>query len=147
MLKIITLAGIVSLAILSAQPIYAQDCNAAGTVGSGGSAAAGGTSASTLGTAGTCQTDDGSTSSIASGGSAAAADGKASSRTNTVDNPNKLQTQSKAQAMDQGTFSKSRTKTTAQGDTLNSTTRTMSHVPGQKPVKSTNDSSVTLPQQ
>jgi hypothetical protein len=49
--------------------------------------------------------------------------------------------------MDQGTFSKSRTKATVQGDSLDSTTRTMSHVPGQKPVKSNTDSSVTLPQQ
>jgi hypothetical protein len=68
------------------------------------------------------------------------------SRTNAVENPNKLQTQSKAQAMDQGTFSKSKTKTTARGDDLDSTTRTMSHVPGQKPVKSTTDTNVTLPQ-
>ena len=147
MLKTITLAGAFSLALLSGAPAHAQGCNAAGTVGSAGSAAAGETSASTLGTAGTCSTDDGATSSIASGGSAAAADGKASSRTNTVENRNKLQTQSKAQAMDHGTFSKSRTKTTAEGDSLNSTTRTMSHVPGQKPVKSTTNSSVTLPQQ
>jgi hypothetical protein len=147
MVKTITLASFVSLFVLSVQPTYADDCDATGTVGSGGSAAAGETSASTVGTAGTCRTDDTSASSIASGGSAAAADGKASSRTNTVNNPNKLQTQSKAQAMDQGTFSKSRTKTNAQGDTLNSTTRTMSHVPGQKPVKNTTDSSVILPQQ
>ncbi|TDK32244.1 hypothetical protein E2F50_18165 [Rhizobium deserti] len=147
MLKRITLAGAICLAVLPGQPVSAQDCNAAGTVGSAGSAAAGGTSASTLGTAGSCNTDDGATSSIASGGSAATADGKARSRTNTVDNPSKLQTQSKAQAVDKGTFSKSRTKTTVQSDSLDSTTRTMSHVPGQKPVKSTTNSSVTLPQQ
>jgi hypothetical protein len=109
--------------MLAASPSYAEDCNAAGTVGSGGSAAAGGTSASTLGTAGACVTDDGTTSSIGSAGSAASADGKAKTRTKVMDNDQQLKAQSKAQAMDQGTFSKSQTKTRVNGDELDSDTR------------------------
>ncbi|MCQ1771834.1 hypothetical protein NOI24_11025 [Neorhizobium galegae] len=151
MSKKITLAGLVLMASVATTPVFAQDCNAAGTVGSGGSAAAGGTSASTLGTAGACRTDDGTTASIGSAGSAATADGKAQSQTKVNENPNQLKAQSKAQAMDQamdqGTFSKSQTKTRVKGDELQSKTRSMSHVPGQKPVKSTTDSNVVLPQQ
>jgi hypothetical protein len=145
--KMISITGFALLASVFSTPVLAQDCNAAGTVGSGGSAAAGGTSASTLGTAGACQTDDGTTASIGSGGSAAAADGKAKSQTKVNENPNQLRAQSKAQAMDQGTFSKSQTKTRVKGDELQSTTRSMSHVPGEKPVKSTTDSNTVLPQQ
>jgi hypothetical protein len=137
-------AGVALVIMLAASPSYAEDCNAAGTVGSGGSAAAGGTSASTLGTAGTCVTDDGTTSSIGSAGSAASADGKAKTRTKVMDNDQQLNAQSKAQAMDQGTFSKSQTKTRVNGDELDSDTRTMSHVPGQKPIKSTTKNSVIV---
>nr|WP_246617971.1 hypothetical protein [Rhizobium populisoli] len=134
-------------AALSVTPVYAQGCNATGTVGSGGSAAAGGTSASTLGTAGACATDDGTTSSIASGGSAATADGKAKSQTKVNENPNQLRAQSKAQAIDKGTFSKSQTKTRVRDGELESSTRTMSHVPGQKPMKSTTSNNSVLSQQ
>jgi hypothetical protein len=144
MLKIISIAGLAFLVSVSTTPVLAQNCNAAGTVGSGGSAAAGGTSASTLGTAGACQTDDGTSASIASGGSAATGDGNAKSRTKV--NENQLRAQSKAQAMDHGTFSKSQTKTRVKGDELQSTTRSMSHVPGEKPVKSTTHSNIALPQ-
>ena len=139
-------AGVALVIMLAAPPSYAQDCNAAGTVGSGGSAAAGVTSASTLGTAGACRTDGGATSSIGSAGSAASADGKAKSRTKVMDDQ-QLKAQSKAQAMDQGTFSKSQTKTRVNGDELDSDTRTMSHVPGQKPIKSTTKNSVILPEE
>jgi hypothetical protein len=147
MSKIISIAGLVFLVSVFTTPVLAQDCNAAGTVGSGGNAAAGGTSASTLGTAGACQTNDGTSASIASGGSAATGNGKAKSQTKVNENPNQLRAQSKAQAMDQGTFSKSQTKTRVKGDELQSTTRSMSHVPGEKPVKSTTDSNIALPQQ
>ncbi|KQQ78039.1 hypothetical protein ASF70_02085 [Rhizobium sp. Leaf321] len=146
MLKINSIAGLAFLVSVFTTPVLAQDCNAAGTVGSGGSAAAGRTSASTLGTAGACQTDDGMSASIASGGSAATGDGNAKSRTMVNENPNQLRAQSKAQAVDQGTFSKSQTKTRVKGDELQSTTRSMSHVPGEKPVKSTTDSNIALPQ-
>lgn len=144
--KMISIAGLVFLVSVFTTPVLAQDCNAAGTVGSGGSAAAGGTSASTLGTAGACQTNDGTSASFASGGSAATGDGNAKSRTKVNENPNQLRAQSKAQAVDQGTFSKSQTKTRVKGDELQSTTRSMSHVPGEKPVKSTTDSNIALPQ-
>lgn len=140
-------AGFAVAAALSLTPVQAQSCNAAGTLGSGGSAAAGGTSASTLGTGGACATDNGTTSSIASGGSAAAADGKAKSQTKVNENPNQLRAQSKAQAMDKGTFSKSQTKTRVRDGELESSTRSMSHVPGQKPTKGTTSNSTVLPQQ
>lgn len=119
---------------------FAEDLPSSATVGSGGSAAAGGTSASTVGTGGISEDVDGTqSSSIASGGSAAAADGKARSDTKTVENPNQLKSQSKAMAQDKGTFSKSQTKTRVRDDALTSTTRSMSHVPGEKPVKSTTE--------
>jgi hypothetical protein len=133
----IFLAGTAALAMFGAMnvPVHAQDCENSATIGSGGSAAAGGTSASTLGTGAACDTGDGTTASIGSGGSAATTDGKAMSRTKTNVNPNQLKSQSKAQAMDKGTFSKSMTKTRIKDGQLQSRTKTMSHVPGQKPVK------------
>ncbi|HEV7434641.1 MAG TPA: hypothetical protein VGO22_07200 [Pseudorhizobium sp.] len=140
------LASAASLALLLMSPAQAQECDAAGTVGTGGSAAADGTSASTLGTAGACVTSDGTTSSIASGGSAAAADGKTQSRTKINENPNQLKAQSKAQAMDQGTFSKSHSKTRVKDGELQSRTRTMSHVPGEKPSMDRTESNVLLPE-
>ncbi|MBB4351152.1 hypothetical protein [Aliirhizobium cellulosilyticum] len=144
--KMITMGVIALLASVFSTPVLAQDCSAAGTVGSAGSAAAGGTSASTVGTAGACQTDGGTTASIGSGSSAAAVDGKSKSQTKVNENPKQLRAQSRAQAMDKGTFSKSQTKTRVKGDELQSRTRSMSHVPGEKPVKSTTDSNVVLPQ-
>ena len=110
-----------------------------GTVGTGGSAAAGGTSASTLGLGATSTGDDGETAStLGTGGTAAAVDGRATSRTNLVDNQNMLMGQSRAQAMDQGTFSKSHTRTKVRkGEELESRTKSMSHVPGEKPEMST----------
>lgn len=135
-----------ALAIASVTPASAQECDTAGTVATGGSAAAGGTSASTLGTAGTCLNDEGATSSIASGASAASADGKAQSRTKINENPAHLKAQSRAQAVDQGTFSKSQAKTRVSEGELQSRTRTMSHVPGQKPSMDRTESNVIVPQ-
>lgn len=67
-MKPINLIAAASIALLaSSSAVLAEECNAAGTVGTGGSASAGGTSASSVGTAGTCRTDDGTTSSIGSG--------------------------------------------------------------------------------
>lgn len=110
-----------------------------GTVATGGSAAAGGTSASTLGLGATSTGDEGETSSaLGTAGSAATVDGRATSRTHVVENPNMLQGQSRAQAMDRGTFSKSHTRTRVRhGEQLESRTKTMSHVPGEKPEMST----------
>ena len=124
-----------SLALLLglAAPVRALAQDAA-TVGSGGTASAGDTSASTLGTAGASTDANGDyAASIGSGGSAAAAGGKTKSRTKVNANPWKLSAQSKSQAHDKGTFSKSKTKTKVKGDDLSSRTKTMSHVPGQKP--------------
>lgn len=137
------LFGILLLGATLTSTALAEDLPSSATVGSGGSAAAGGTSASTVGTGGISESVDGSqSSSIASGGSAATADGKARSDTKTVENPNQLKSQSKAMAQDKGTFSRSQTKTRVRDDALTSTTRSMSHVPGEKPVKSTTTTEV-----
>jgi hypothetical protein len=119
-----------------AVPAFAQTSLSGGT---GGSAAVGGTSASTVGTGGTSSGPTGTGSSIASGGSAATSDGKAMSRTsgNNGNGP-VLNENTKAQAHDGGTFSKSHTRTQVKaGEEVGSTTKTMSHEPGSAPVKST----------
>ena len=106
--------------------------------GSAGSAAVGGTSASTVGTGGTSTSPAGTGSSIAAGGSAATVDGKAQSRThlNQGNGPN-LNANTRAQAHDGGTFSRSQTRTKVKaGEEVQSTTKTMSHEPGSAPVKS-----------
>lgn len=106
--------------------------------GSAGSAAVGGTSASTVGTGGTSTSPTGTGSSIAAGGSAATVDGKAQSRThvNQGNGPN-LNANTRAQAHDGGTFSRSQTRTKVKaGEEVQSTTKTMSHEPGSSPIKS-----------
>ena len=107
--------------------------------GSAGSAAVGGTSASTVGTGGTSTSPTGTGSSIAAGGSAAAASGKAQSGTHVNQgNGPVLNANTRAQAHDGGTFSRSQTRTKVKaGEEVQSTTRTMSHQPGSAPVKST----------
>lgn len=138
----------VAAASLAVLPAEAAGCNGSATIGSGGSAAAGDTSATTLGTGAACQTDNGTNATIGSGGSAATANGKAMSHTNTHANKNNLHSQSKAQAMDKGTFSKSHTHTKIKhGDELQSRTKTMSHVPGQKPVMNTTRVQTEVPNQ
>jgi len=109
------------------------------TGGSGGSAAVGGTSASTVGTGGTSTSPTGTGSSIAAGGSAAAANGKAQSGTHVNQgNGPVLNANTRAQAHEGGTFSRSQTRTKVKaGEEVGSTTRTMSHEPGSKPIKST----------
>lgn len=132
----LTLAG----SLVLAGTAFAQ---MSATGGTGGSAAAGGTSASTLGTGGTSTGAAGTGSSIAAGGSAAAVDGKAQSRTNVNNGSGQtLNANTKAQAHDGGTFSKSHTKTQVKaGEEVSSRTKTMSHEPGSKPVKSTTGTS------
>ncbi|UWU93211.1 hypothetical protein [Bradyrhizobium sp. CB1015] len=127
----------VALLLAATSPVLAQTGI---TGGSGGSAAAGGTSASTVGTGGTSTSATGRTgSSIAAGGSAAAASGK----TQTGVSMNKgngpvLNSNARAQAHDGGTFSRSHTRTKVKaGEQVGSTTKTMSHVPGSKPTMST----------
>ena len=111
------------------------------------STAAFGQSASTVGTGGASAGGGTASGTIAGGGSAAAADGKAMSRTKINDNPNGLMGQSKAMAHDGGTFSKSQTKTKVKaGDELSTRTKSMAHVPGSKPVKSTTSTTVPVGQ-
>jgi len=121
---------------LASTPLAAQTSMSGGT---GGSAAVGGTSASTVGTGGTSTSPTGTGSSIAAGGSAAAANGKAQSGTHVNQgNGPVLNSNTRAQAHDGGTFSRSQTRTKVKaGEDVQSTTRTMSHEPGSKPVKST----------
>jgi len=147
MLRVLHITAIAGSLLASTLAIQAQDCEGAATVGSGGSAAAGDTSASTLGTGAACNAGRQTNSTVGSAGSAASADGKAMSKTHTNGNSNKLQSHTKAQAMDHGTFSKSRTKTKVTGDGLESRTRTMSHVPGEKPVKNSTTVDQAVPQQ
>lgn len=124
---------------LIALPAAAQEAGSA-TAGTGGSAAAGTTSASSLGLGGTSIGADGTTSSVlGTGASAAGAEGaNIHTRTHVNENPNGVQGRSRAQSVDQGTFSRSQTRTrVTSGEQVTSTTRTMSHEPGEKPVKST----------
>jgi len=123
----------------SASTVGAKASNGRDTAGgTAGSAAAGGTSASTIGLGANSTGKTGSSSSIAGGGSAAAANGKASSNTRIRENPQMMRAQSKAQAHDGGTWSRSATDTRIKHDgDLSSRTKSMSHVPGGKPAMST----------
>ncbi|MDA9499925.1 hypothetical protein [Bradyrhizobium sp. CCBAU 11357] len=127
----------VALLLAATSPVLAQKSI---TGGSGGSAAVGGTSASTVGTGGTSTSATGNTgSSIAAGGSAAAVNGKTQSGVSmNKGNGPVLNSNARAQAHDGGTFSRSHTRTKVKaGEQVGSTTKTMSHVPGSKPTMST----------
>src|SRR5580765_4985551 len=76
------------------------------TIGSAGSAAAGGTSASTIGLGANSNGKAGTSSTVAGAGSAAAVNGKATSNTKIRENPQVLRAQSQAKAQDGGTWSK-----------------------------------------
>jgi len=107
------------------------------TIGSAGSAAAGGTSASTIGLGANSNGKAGTSSTVAGAGSAAAVNGKATSNTKIRENPQMMRAQSKAKAQDGGTFSHSATNTKVQHDgDLSSRTKSMSHVQGSKPAMS-----------
>lgn len=107
------------------------------TVGTAGTASAGGTSASTLGLGGTSVGRTGTSSTVGGAGSAAALDGRISSSNKVRANPVMLRDQVKATAQDGGTWSRSMTNTRIkQGDSLSSWTRSMSHEPGAAPVRS-----------
>lgn len=128
-------------------PALAHAQGGSATAGSAGSAASGGTSASTVGTGGTSAGANGGTgSSLATGG--AAAGGKTMDRSHVNETGNGgLNGQSKAMAHDGGTFSKSQTKTKVRdGESVESRTKTMSHEPGSKPVKSTTTTGSTTGQ-
>src|SRR5437899_8362732 len=95
----------VALLLAASSPLFAQTSMSGGT---GGSAAVGGTSASTVGTGGTSTSPTGTGSSIAAGGSAAAANGKAQSGTHVNQgNGPVLNANTRAQAHEGGTFSRS----------------------------------------
>ena len=135
-MKLFISSAAVAVLLAASAPLNAQTSISGG---SAGSAAVGGTSASTVGTGGTSTSRTGTGSSIAAGGSAAAIDGKAQSRTNVNkgNGPN-LNANTRAQAHDGGTFSRSHTRTKVKaGEEVQSTTKTMSHEPGSAPIKST----------
>jgi hypothetical protein len=107
------------------------------TIGTAGSAAAGGTSASTIGLGANSTGKAGTSSTVGGAGSAAAVNGKATSNTKIRENPQVLRAQSQAKAQDGGTWSKSATNTKVpQNGDLTSRTMSMSHVPGSKPAMS-----------
>ncbi len=131
------IAPLAALGLLVAPALAQAQAGGSATGGTGGSAAAGGTSASTVGTGGTSTGADGSTgSSLATGGAAAGGKTMDRSRVNETGNGG-LNGQAKAMAHDGGTFSKSHTKTKVRDGEVESRTKTMSHEPGSKPVKST----------
>jgi hypothetical protein len=108
------------------------------TVGSGGSAAAGGTSASILGLG----ANSGTSQLIGSAGTAAAVNGKVSSKTKLGDD----KAMSRAKVQDGGTWRKSRTKTKMKEDIISSRTKSMAHEPGEPPAKSTTNTAVPVGQ-
>ena len=130
--------GMTAVVVLLASGLSAH-AQSSITGGTAGSAASGGTTASTVGTGGTSTGSSGTGSSIATGGSAASGQGKAQvgAHTNQGNGP-VLNSNARAQAHEGGTFSRSQTRTKVKaGEEVSSTTRTMAHQPGSKPVKST----------
>jgi hypothetical protein len=123
----------------SATAVGSKISGSGGTVGgTAGSAAAGGTSASTIGLGASSTGDSRTSSAVGGAGSAAAVNGRATSTTRTRENPQMLRSQSRAMAMDSGTFSRSMTSTNVRHDgNVWSWTRSMAHEPGSKPVMST----------
>jgi hypothetical protein len=106
--------------------------------GTAGSAAAGGTSASTIGLGASSTGKAGTSSTVGGAGSAAAVNGRATSNTKVRENPQILRAQSRAAAMDGGTWSRSMSNTGVRqrdGD-VRSWTRSMAHEPGSKPAMS-----------
>ncbi len=140
-----TLPLVAALAVMAGAPLAYAQTGSSGTVGSGGSAAAGGTSASTLGVGGSSTGSAGTSSTIGGAGSAATADGGTANSSNKVhDNPNMIQDQAKARAQDGGTWSKSMTDTKLKQGELDSRTKSMSHEPGGPPAKSTSTAQVPI---
>jgi hypothetical protein len=128
-LKTAVLAGALTASLASLA--FAQG---AATGGTGGSAAVGGTAASSLGTGGT----SGGSSTIGAGASAAGGSHQnVNSNVSNGGNSGNLNAHAKGQAMDKGTFSKSMTHTKVHKGDVSSRTKTMAHEPGGPPVKST----------
>lgn len=136
-MRIIAIAAALALGgLLAAASAEAQTSD---TAGSAGSAAAGGTSASSAGTGGTSTAGGRTGSSLATGGSAAG--GKINGHSHVSGGGGHLNGQTMEQAHQGGTFSKSHTRTKDKPGGVTSTTKSMSHVPGEKPVKSTSTGS------
>jgi hypothetical protein len=100
--------------------------------GTGGSAAAGGTSASTVGLGAT----SGGSSALGTGGSAAGGT-RYTSSSKLHGNAKNMNGMSMARAQDKGTWSDSKTHTKIHKGEVSSRTKTMAHEPGGPPVKST----------
>ena len=150
------LALIVGACLFASSAVMAQPAPSAATIGSkasnadstvggtAGSAAAGGTSASTIGLGANSTGPAGTSSTVGGAGSAAAAQGKATSNTKIRENPQMLRSQSKARASDGGTWSKSMTNTKIKEGELDSRTKSMAHEPGGPPAKSTTTEQVPI---
>jgi hypothetical protein len=135
-----------SLALLLAisAPALAQQQSSpapgAAAAGSAGTAATQGMSATTAGVGAT----SGEAGALATG--AAAAGGERNRTRAAVHGNNNLNSQAMARAQDGGTFARSRTTCHERtGDSVECTTRTMTHEPGSKPEKSTVTGSATIP--
>lgn len=115
---------------------------AGAAIGSGGSAAAGGTSASSLGLGASATGAQGASRSLGVGGSAAG--GRTMSHSGVHGNGNALNGQSMNQAHERGgIWSKSHTHTMAKHGRLTTRTKSMAHMPGGPPVKSTSGLAVS----
>jgi hypothetical protein len=113
-------------------PAFAQQ---SATGGSAGTASTGGTSASTLGVGAT--STDGQQTSSAMGMGASAAGGDRQKTRAAVHGNRNLNGQAMARAQDGGTFSRSHTVCHEKaGSDVSCKTKSMSHEPGQAPVKS-----------
>jgi hypothetical protein len=148
-MRYVTLVLLAGACALAGSMVQAQTRPSAATVGSkssgagstvggtAGSAAAGGTSASTIGLGASSTGKTGTSSAVGGAGSAAAVDGRATSATKVRENPQMLRSQSRAAAMDGGTWSRSMTNTRVRHDgDVWSRSRSMAHEPGSKPAMS-----------
>ena len=147
MIRIAALTMIAALAASGAALAQASDAAppsgpGAAAAGSAGTAAGNGLSASTAGVGAT----SGDSAAMAMGGSAAG--GTMDQSRAAVHGNNNLNGQAMAQAHDGGDFAKSHTichdKT---GSSVDCTTKTMEHQPGEKPEMSTTEGSASVPQQ
>lgn len=146
--KILATACAAAFALTMQQTAFAQSATTSGagggsatgaTAGTAGSAAASGNTASTVGL--------GATSGEASALGGAAAASSLNGHTQTQVHDNGKSGQARAQAMDQGTFAKSHTHTKIKKGAVVSRTKSMSHVPGSKPVMSTTSATGPTPPQ
>ena len=139
-MRTVVLSAVAAAALLVPGVALAQPAPAAGSAsgGTAGSAAAGGTSASTIGLGSTSTGENGTSSSLGTGGSAAAVGGgHVGAKSKVNGNRNGLNGHSKARAQNGGTWSDSKTHIKVHKGEVRSRTKSMSHVPGQKPTKST----------